>query len=217
MMTNHAGITFNHGGTFRGNIRASSHLARAVITLISLTVFMFVLHLSMPLAVAAERSGTAPAAAKAEAQPQQKPNPSARNITDAAVKAGVKSCADRVHQMTNFLTANNRSGAVLMVPPSAPDKRLATISLGLATPGGKVAYASESFAPNQANGCSGMYETVVYWDSGCPDVAKKQFSTFKEAGILVNSITVLDGGSTMKVFLMPAGTGCVAIKKEVLN
>ena len=179
-------------------------------------MIMFVLlslYLLTAFAAAADKVGSSQAAA----QPEQKSNPTAKRIADAAVKAGVQSCADRINQVTNFLTTGNRSGAILFEPPSTPDKRLVSISLGLAMKGGKVAYASESFAPNQANGCGGMYETVVYWADGCTDVAKQQFSTFKKYGVLVNSITVLDGGAGVRVFLMPAGTGCVAIKKEVLN
>lgn len=133
------------------------------------------------------------------------------------MKAGVRSCADRVDQVTNFLTAGSRSGAVLFEPPSDPDKHLVSISLGLAMKGGRIAYASESFAPNQVNGCSSMYETVVYWEADCAEVTKNQFPAFKKYGVLVNSITVLDGGANLKVFLVPAGTGCTAIKKEVLN
>jgi hypothetical protein len=179
-----------------------------IITIVLLSFYLFV-----AFAAAAEENRLSPETV----QPEQKPTPSAKNITDAAVKAGVQSCADRINQVTNFLTTGNRSGAILFEPPTTPDKRLVSISLGLAMKGGRVAYASESFAPNQANGCGGMYETVVYWAEGCADIAKSQFSAFKKYGVLVNNITVLDGGPGVRVFLMPAGTGCVAIKKEVLN
>jgi len=158
-----------------------------------------------------------PLVSQSETKPEQKPNSRAKLITDAAMQAGVQSCADRVYQVTNFLTANSRSGAILFEPPADPDKRLVSISLGLAMKGGQIAYASESFAPNQANGCGGMYETVVYWEAGCGDVAKDRFSVFEKHGVLVNSIVVLDGGPNVKVFLVPAGTGCMAIKKELLN
>lgn len=184
------------GGRFRES-------AAILIAFILLALFMF-----EPFALAAEKDSSAPA---------QSGNPAVSAITQAAVKAGALSCASRINQVTNFLTAGSRSGAILFEPPSDPDKRLVSISLGLAMKGGKIAYASESFAPNQANGCGGIYETVVYWEAGCADVAKNQFSVFKNYGVLVNSIIVLDGGAGVRVFLMPAGTGCVAIKKEVLN
>jgi hypothetical protein len=178
-----------------------------------ITVVLLSFYLFVGFAAAAEEGNPSPATI----QPEQKPNLSAKSITDAAVKAGVKSCADRINQVTNFLTTGLRSGAVLFEPPSDPDKRLISFSLGLEMPGGKVAYASESFAPNQANGCGSIYETVVYWEEGCTDVAKHQFSTFRNYGFIVNSVMMLDRGTSVKVFLMPAGTGCVAIKKEVLN
>jgi hypothetical protein len=179
----------------------------------SMLTFVFLsLYLFVAFAAAAEGSPS-----PATRQPEQKPNPAAQSVTDAAAKAGVQSCLGRINQVTNFLTTGLRSGAVLFEPPSDPDRRLISFSLGLEMPRGKVAYASESFAPNQANGCGSMYETVVYWEEGCADVAKHQFSTFRNSGFVVNSIMMLDRGTSVKIFLMPAGTGCVAIKKEVLN
>jgi hypothetical protein len=179
----------------------------------TITFVLLFFYLLVAFTAAAEEVSSSSSAV----QPEKKSSPTAKRITDAAVKAGVQSCADRINQVTDFLTTGNRSGAILFEPPSTPDKRLISISLGLAMKGGKVAYASESFAPNQANGCGGMYETVVYWAEGCVDMAKSRFSSFKKYGVLVNNITVLDGGPGVRVFLMPAGTGCVAIKKEVLN
>jgi hypothetical protein len=178
---------------------------------------IIVLFLIVFVAAPADAFAKDPEAAKSETKPEQKANSVALGLKAAMKKAGVTSCADRVNQVTDFLTSNNESGAITFPPPSEPDRRLLSFSLGLKTPDGKVAYASESFAPNQANGCGGMYETVVYWESACADVAKRQFSTFKSHGLLVNNITVLNGGTGVRVFLMPAGTGCVAIKKEVLN
>jgi hypothetical protein len=139
------------------------------------------------------------------------------SITEAVMKAGVKSCKDRINQVSNFLTANTNSGWLLFQPTSQPDQRLISVSMESATKDVASAYVSESFAPNQANGCAGMYETVVYWEEGCPDVTKKQFTAFKQAGVLSKNIAILDGGTGVRVFLMPAGKGCIAIKKEVLQ
>jgi len=143
--------------------------------------------------------------------------PAVNPITEAAMKAGVKSCKDRINQVSNFLTANTNSSWILFQPTSQPDQRLISVSMESATKDVASAYVSESFAPHQANGCAAVYETVVYWDQKCPLVAIKQFSSFKSAGVLSKNIAVLDGGTSVRVFLMPAGEGCVAIKKEVLQ
>jgi hypothetical protein len=183
-------------------------------TQIRMIMFVFLsFYLLTAFAVTAEEGSASPATM----QPEKKSNASAKSIADIAVKAGVKSCTDRIDQVTNFLTTGLKSGAVFFAPPSDADKRLISFSLGLEMPGGKVAYASETFAPNQANGCDSMYETVVYWEEGCADVAKRQFATFRNTGVIVNSIMMLDSGTSVKIFLMPAGSGCVAIKKEVLD
>ena len=177
---------------------------------------LIVIFLLAPLSLSAEEKKALTAHANANIQTNQK-EIATSPVAMAAIKAGMTSCADRINQITGFLSADINSDAILYLPPADPDKRLGSVSLGLSLPDGKVAYASESFAPHQVNGCGGMYETVVYWDGLCVDVAKRQFPAFKQAAVLANTITVLDGGRSIKIFLMPAGTGCVAIKKEVVD
>jgi hypothetical protein len=139
----------------------------------------------------------------------------ANAITQAAVKQGVLSCAARINQVSTFIGYTAQAGAMLMIPAAQPDQRLIPLSIEVPTENGS-AYVSASFAPNQANGCGAAYDAVVYWPQECEAVAAKQFAGLKRVGKLKTSITVFDGGLSTKVFLMPAGSGCVSIKKEVV-
>lgn len=143
---------------------------------------------------------------------------SINKITQVADKSGIKACTGRINQVANFLTAGVPGvGAMLFLPPANPDQQLVSVSMEIPIKGAAAAYASASFAPNQANGCGGMYETVVYWPQKCDVVANKNFGTLKKIGALSKAIFVRDGGVTTKIFFMPAGTGCVSIKKEVIR
>jgi len=139
----------------------------------------------------------------------------ANAVTQAAVQQGALNCVARINQVSNFLGFSPQAGAVLMMPPSQPDQRLIPLAMEVPTEGGS-AYVSATFAPNQANGCGAAYDAVVYWPQKCEAVAAKQFADLKRAGQVKTSIAVLDGGPATKVFLMPAGSGCVSIKKEVV-
>ena len=174
-----------------------------------------------PFALAEDKPGQAPA----PQQPMQAANPSVSAVTQAAVQAGALSCASRINQVANFLTAGSQwFNAVLIAPLADPDQRLVSVSLEIQAQDAPLAYASASFAPNQANGCGGMYETVVYWSQGCDKVASQNFGGLKRIDVKQGapaarapSIAILDGGAAMKIFLMPAGQGCVSIKKEVVQ
>lgn len=158
------------------------------------------------------QQGAAPAS-PATARPAQPgtPNP----ITQAAAQKGVLACAGRIEQVSNFLGFSPQSGALLMAPSAQPDQRL--VPLVMEVPAGDGgAYISASFAPNQANGCGATYDAVVYWPQSCDVVAPKSFAGLKNLGRLKGHIAVLDGGPNLKVFLMPAGAGCVSVKKEVV-
>lgn len=149
-------------------------------------------------------------------QAKPAPQPAVNSITQAAVKAGTVACAGRINQVTNFLIRDGVSGAYLYAPAAPADQNVASVSMEIASKDAPAVYASASFAPNQANGCGAVYEAVVYWPQKCEAVAANQFASLKWAGQMKTSITVLDGGPATKVFLMPAGSGCVSIKKEVV-
>ncbi|PKN12248.1 MAG: hypothetical protein CVU69_08640 [Deltaproteobacteria bacterium HGW-Deltaproteobacteria-4] len=146
------------------------------------------------------------------------PAPVVNGITQATVSAGVLACASRVNQVANFLTSGSQGvGAILFTPPAAPDQELVSVSLEIPMGDGPSAYASASFAPNQVNGCGSLYETVVFWPATCAEVADKNFGAFKKIGLLSKTVHMLDGGQLVKIFLMPAGDGCVSIKKEIVQ
>lgn len=167
---------------------------------------------------------TATAAEKQKAEPSKtqtpvsKPAPSDVNrITQTAVKGGVLFCASRINQVTNFLTASSQGvGAFMFLPSNNHDRQLVSVSMEIPIKDAS-AYASASFAPNQANGCGGMYETVVYWPKRCTEVAENNFGALKKIGVLSKNINILYAGESTKIFLMPAGTGCVTIKKEIVR
>lgn len=142
-------------------------------------------------------------------------NPNSNAITQAAVKQGILSCASRINSVTNFLGYTPQSGVIIQPPPSQPDQRMVPVSIENQTEVGS-AYVSANFAPNQANGCGATYDSVVYWAMSCDALADKQYGNLNKVGNLGKTIKVLDGGLATKIFLMPAGSGCISIKKEVV-
>lgn len=145
----------------------------------------------------------------------ERPSPVVNAVTQTAVSTGVLACAGRINQVSGFLGYTPQAGALLMTPSAQPDQRLIPLAMEVPNKFG-AAYVSASFAPNQANGCGATYDAVVYWPDKCDAVAAKQFAGLKKIGQLKTAIAVLDGGVATKVFLMPAGSGCVSIKKEVV-
>ncbi len=154
--------------------------------------------------------------APAVAQPADVSNPINVNaITGAVAKSGVVKCLTRINQVTNFVTAISESGAYLFVSPDQPDTTFVSSSLEVQQK--KIlTYASASFAPVGSGGCGGVYETVTYWPDSCETVGTKGFAKLKNVGVVQKHIQILEGAGTMRMFLVPAGSGCISIKKEVI-
>ncbi len=171
-------------------------------------------------AAAAPASPAAPAASQPAPAPAPKPiaRPAASNvnpITEAVVKAGVLACVSRINQVVTFLTANVKSSAYLFLPQKQPDQSLFSVSLSLED-SKTTRYTSASFAPTTNGQCAAVYDTVEYVAMSCSDVETKALKNLKRKGVLGKDIVMLDGGS-VTIFLMPAGSGCVVIKKQVVQ
>ena len=146
-------------------------------------------------------------------QPGQKQaNKSVSIVTEAAVKLGVLSCVSRINQVASFLTAGNQSGIFIFKPKNQPDQHIFSTSFELVRSDESTIYASASFFPNQ----DAVYDTVEYTDTGCEELEKTVFKNLKRIAVIKKNIVVLDGGA-VKVFLMPAGSGSIVIKKEVIR
>ncbi len=162
------------------------------------------------------QSDNSPAKQPAEDKPaqitQRKVNSSVNIVTEAAVKLGVLSCVGRINQIASFLTANNQAGIFIFKPQNQPDQHIFSTSFELVRNDDSTIYASANFFPNQ----DAVYDTVEYVEKNCEELEKTVFSNLKRISVIKKNITVLDGGA-VKVFLMPAGSGTVVIKKEVIQ
>ena len=145
-------------------------------------------------------------------QPAQSSVSATSPVAQAAVNAGVISSIERINQIVTFLTTNNQSGACIFPVQSPPNEHVFSTSFEIVTPNNAIIYATASFFPNQ----DAVYDTVEYVNKGGEELEKTVFKDLKRVGVLKKNIIMLDGGN-VKVFLMPAGSGCVVIKKEIVQ
>jgi len=142
----------------------------------------------------------------------QPANQSTHAVTQAAVKLGIFSCLKRINQVTTFLTANSKSGVLVIPSKNQPDQHIFSASFEILPPDDSVIYASASFFPNN----DAVYDTVQYVEKSSEELEKTVFKKLKRKSILKKNIILLDGGA-VRVFLMPAGSGCIVIKKEIIQ
>lgn len=193
-------------------IRWPRHCALAVM----LAVHGVSAHAAEPAAAPTEESHeTSTRKAKKAKAPSA---PKINGLAQAAANVGVTDCVGRIHQVTDFLTTGSKSGAFLFLAPTDANRHVISSSLEVQS-GGASTYASASFAPYGFGACGALYETVSYWSSPCDEVGARIFPSFSKAGSLGGqggTIAMLEGNPSVRVFLMPAGQGCISIKKEML-
>jgi hypothetical protein len=138
-----------------------------------------------------------------------------RALAQTATDAGMRTCKPLLDQVNRFLISNSQSAGMAFVSPNHPNTRLFSSSIEIESPQ-SVTYASANYAPNGDSNCGVVYDAVTYWAESCAVVSSRLIKDVKPMGTLGSKIAMLDGGPTMRIFLMPAGPGCIQIKKEVM-
>lgn len=136
-------------------------------------------------------------------------------LTVVMQNAGVVRCLPQIERITQFIASGSESGTVVFPAAKNPDDSLLSISTELNT-GGQLSYAEANFAP-RSNGCSASYEHVVHWQNSCDEVYAARYTEFQAQGKLQQHIRVYFNVPGTRIMLIPAGAGCVAIKKEVVH
>lgn len=139
------------------------------------------------------------------------------SYADVAQRAGISKCAARINQVSSFVTGSNpNSGQLLTGAPDRVNKDIVATAIEVES-SGITSLVSSSFAPGAGTSeCSATYDAITYWNASCAMVATSNYGAYKLTQPLMRSVYVLDGGPTVKVFLMPAGSGCVSVKKEMV-
>jgi hypothetical protein len=170
------------------------------------------------VAQAAPIKTSAPVAAPSTAGP-------GKALGELFARAGAVTCAPRVEQVGDFLLQGGEAGVFLFLPESAVDQRQIGLALEIVSPvgpgsnsvsGSPSAYASADFSPSVDGTCGASYQAIAYWPGNCAEVAKTRFSANKSLGVVKRNILMLELSKLGRIFLMPAGSGCVSIKRELL-
>jgi hypothetical protein len=164
----------------------------------------------------------APARQEVPSLEQQRFIPS-RGFTGEALAARVDqvlasirytACAPRVKQIVTAL-ADGQS-VDFIVEPMAQLSNLGTLVVtveGIDPAASQVRHSLLHVTPN----CSGTYTQTIHWAAPCTVVAAQAFPNFQPERLIHRGVQSWRAGNNLQLSLLPAGTGCVSIKKEMFR
>jgi hypothetical protein len=143
--------------------------------------------------------------------------PSAEDrLADALRQIGMTECSGAVERAAHFLFEDGEVN--FTVQPLGPDaNRWPTVIVieGAHTAAGRTRFSTLTVAPGP--GCSGLYEQIIAWPTPCADLKTTTFSAYANAKIILRNVQVSELNPGLQVYLMPSGSGCVSIKKELFH
>jgi len=131
-------------------------------------------------------------------------------------QAGVKRCAPIVRAVAAFVTENSSAAFIVRPLGSRPDVSPVMVTVESAHANlGTTRYTTIMVVPSE--NCSGYYEQTIHWAAACPVVKTQNFANFPAPRPLLRNIQVSAASPTVSLQLMPAGQGCISIKKEIFR
>ena len=135
---------------------------------------------------------------------------------EQAKKAGIKKCLSEIKGITDFIIANKPHGSHSTWSSKNTDESIysSTIEINHTN---DLNVTSIFITPTINNKCSIAYERVAYLGKSCIALSKEDFSKFDYKGELNKTVSILSRESGGHLYLMPAGEGCIAIRKEIIQ
>lgn len=133
-------------------------------------------------------------------------------VVEQAQKAGVKRCLPAVAAISNYLIGADPHG-VDSFRTRKPDEQPFSATIERDTADG-VALSSVTVTPLQDGDCALSYDQINWYNSSCLVVAKELYPQHQYRGVLSKKVILLEGAAS--VYLLPAGDGCLVLKKEVI-
>lgn len=156
-----------------------------------------------------------PTRAQGVNQPSAAPS-SLERLSAQLAKAGVKRCAPIIRAVAAFVTESGSAAFVVKPLGAAPDTSPVVITVESAHAAlGTTRYATISVVPSES--CAGFYEQTIYWPASCTAVKGQNFANFPATKPLLRNVQVSAASPTVSLQMMPAGPGCITMKKEIFR
>jgi hypothetical protein len=142
--------------------------------------------------------------------------PASERLAAEMTQLGIKRCAPIIQHVAQFLMEGGEAGfqIKLLGTPADETSVIVTIESSHADLG-TTRYATIMVAPKES--CSGYYEQSIYWTSGCTTLKQSNFANFPDTTPLFRYVQTSAASPTVLLYLMPAGEGCVSVKKEIFH
>lgn len=135
-------------------------------------------------------------------------------VVKHAEKAGVKKCLPAIKSLSDFIIKRGDAGAYSMWNTKNPDNNIFSSSIERTFTDG-VIFTDFTVSPVASGACSAIYNKIWYESKSCIAVVKEKYEKAKYKGELNKNITYLDDND-VDTYLMPAGGGCIVIRKELV-
>jgi hypothetical protein len=144
--------------------------------------------------------------------------PPTQRLAQAMGQVRMTVCAPLAARIADFLL-EGVADADFTLQPMGPDANLWPTVIVIESAHadlGRTRLSTITLSP-AARGCSATYEQVIHWAQPCAALKATTFAAYASEHPLFRNVRVSEVNPGLQLYLMPAGEGCVSVKKELLR
>jgi hypothetical protein len=127
----------------------------------------------------------------------------------------IKTCFETIREVSNFLIENSDHSAKSTWNLNSPDQRLFN-SLIIKQYADAQTIITFNVTPTWVNTCDTSYQEIFYFNKSCAVSREEIFKAWKYNGDLKGVLYLSNDEGNIDLYLMPAGTGCIVVRQEVV-
>ncbi|MFO1015200.1 MAG: hypothetical protein U1E50_15710 [Caulobacteraceae bacterium] len=136
-----------------------------------------------------------------------------QDIANTLRQLRMNACAPAVQRAADFLIEGQP--AKFTAQPLGPDANRWPVVFVIESgdPSGRTRLSSLMVTPD----CSGMYQQTIWWPTPCDRLKATVFANFAAERTLMRDVRISELNPGLQLYLTPAGTGCISVKKELFR
>lgn len=142
--------------------------------------------------------------------------PAVHPLAQEMLRRGAIECAPRGQQLMGVLS-EGRDVAVLQLPPTEPNRTLLSAMLVYPPDPGRSRVALMAMAPGQVNGCGASFQGIEFFERSCPQTLATDYPDAAFQAIPGGNAYLATGNGTDNILALPAGSGCLVIRQQVVE
>lgn len=131
-------------------------------------------------------------------------------------KMGETNCLRQIEKTVRFFGFEQKTAGIIIPRPSGSSRGIISLVMPTEAISG-TGIVSADYSHQADDACNASYELIEYHNESCGATVAARFKDLKNMASSESGFSALADPNGVYVFVLPAGTGCISVRKEKIK